>query len=98
MFSLILLTWIGFCVVVGFAASARGRDGLLWYVIAALISPPIAGITVLVMQNLKGSAPSANKMPTWFGVISVIVSTLLAPGLISLSLLFIGCTFFHDCL
>jgi hypothetical protein len=45
--SLILLTWIGFSVVVGVAAFARGRDGLLWYVIAALISPPLAGIAVL---------------------------------------------------
>jgi hypothetical protein len=43
--------WVGFAVVVGVAASARGRDGVGWFLLALIISPLIAFLLVLVMQK-----------------------------------------------
>jgi hypothetical protein len=45
--------WIAFAVVVGVAAASRGRNGFGWFVLALLISPLIALLLVLVMQNRR---------------------------------------------
>jgi len=43
--------WIAFCIVVGVAANARGRNGFGWFALALLISPLIALLLVLVMER-----------------------------------------------
>lgn len=49
-----LIIWLGFGVVTGLAAQARGRDFLPWLLIGAVTG--IFGlIAVLVMENLKKS-------------------------------------------
>jgi hypothetical protein len=45
--------WFAFAIVVGVAASARGRNGLGWFLLALIISPLIALLLVLVMQNRR---------------------------------------------
>lgn len=52
----IALFWIALAVVVGVAANARGRNGYLWFFIAVVVSPLIALLLVLVMQNLRQSS------------------------------------------
>jgi len=68
----VFLLWLAFAIVVGIAASARGRSGLAWFLIAVLISPLIALIAVLVMRNLAqtswaqephSTAPATKKCP-----------------------------------
>jgi hypothetical protein len=48
---IIFLFWIGFAVIVGIAASHRGRSGLGWGLLAILISPLLAGLLVLVLPR-----------------------------------------------
>lgn len=45
------LFWAAFAVVVAILASNRGRSGLLWFFIAVVISPLIAGLLVLVLPS-----------------------------------------------
>src|SRR5260370_12701663 len=52
----ILIFWLIFAIVVGVAADARGRNGVLWFVLAAIISPVLALILLLVQPDLKQSA------------------------------------------
>lgn len=55
----LLLFWVLFAGVVGLAAHARGRSGIGWFFIGVLVSPVLALIAVLVMQNLNdGSVDS----------------------------------------
>lgn len=51
------IVWaIGFAVITGLAANARGRDPMVWALIGAAFG--IFGlIAVLVMENLKGKQP-----------------------------------------
>lgn len=49
----ILIGWLVFSVVVGVLAHGRGRSGIGWSAIAALISPLLAGILLFVMADLK---------------------------------------------
>lgn len=49
----IAIGWLIFAVVVGVAASARGRSGFGWFLIALLISPLVALILVLVMKKTE---------------------------------------------
>lgn len=53
--------WIGFAVVVGVAANARGRNGVGWFFLAVIISPLLALLLVLVMQ--KRGPPNAARPP-----------------------------------
>ncbi|MEH2570651.1 hypothetical protein [Bradyrhizobium sp. AZCC 2289] len=46
----IVLFWIGLSIV-GVAANARGREGILWFFLALVISPLIALLAVLVMER-----------------------------------------------
>jgi multisubunit Na+/H+ antiporter MnhG subunit len=46
--------WIFLSIAVGlYAANHRGRSGLLWFLIAFLISPIIAFILALVLRDLR---------------------------------------------
>lgn len=48
----IVLGWFIFSIIVGVAASHRGRSGLGWFILATFISPVLALILVLVLPNL----------------------------------------------
>lgn len=48
-----IFIWGMFCVAVGLAASARGRSGFAWFLIALVMSPLIAILLVLVMRDLR---------------------------------------------
>jgi phosphotransferase system glucose/maltose/N-acetylglucosamine-specific IIC component len=52
----IAFLWFAFAVVVGVAASARGRNGVGWFVLALIISPLIALLLVLVMRRPESEA------------------------------------------
>lgn len=54
------LFWLALAVVVGFAASGRGRSGVGWFLIAILISPLLALILLLVMGSPGSPVASAN--------------------------------------
>ena len=56
----VLFFWIGFSIVVAVAASARGRTGILWFLLSLLISPLIALLLVLFMElkNVPSAAPA----------------------------------------
>lgn len=49
----VVLLWLAFCVGVGALASSRGRNPVVWFLLAVLISPLLAGIIVLVMKDEK---------------------------------------------
>jgi hypothetical protein len=45
------LVWLGLAIVVGVAASHRGRNGVGWFFLAVVITPLIAGLLVLVLPD-----------------------------------------------
>ncbi|MBB1594383.1 hypothetical protein [Achromobacter sp. UMC46] len=47
----ILLVWIGLSVAVGVVAAGRGRKAVGWTILACLISPVVAGIFLMVIDN-----------------------------------------------
>lgn len=47
----IIIPWILLAMVVGVAASGRGRKGFGWTVLACLISPVAAGIFLMVIDD-----------------------------------------------
>ena len=47
----IFFFWFVGSIIVGVAASARGRDGFGWFLLAALLSPLLAGVLVLVLPR-----------------------------------------------
>ncbi len=53
----VILFWFGFSVVVGIAASNRGRSGFGWFLLSLLISPLLSLILVLVMKDLSEVEP-----------------------------------------
>ncbi|MEN9420197.1 MAG: hypothetical protein RI988_3818 [Pseudomonadota bacterium] len=48
--------WIGLAVVVGVAATSRGRSGFGWFFLAVVISPLLAGLLVLALGR-RNQAP-----------------------------------------
>lgn len=52
----VAIVWLLLALVVGVAASGRGRSGFGWFVLAVVLSPLIAGLLVLAMPSLKGTA------------------------------------------
>jgi hypothetical protein len=46
-----IIFWIRFVVVVGVAANSRGRDGGGWFLLAAVISPILAGLLLLALPR-----------------------------------------------
>jgi Na+/H+-dicarboxylate symporter len=49
----IVIPWLLFSLVVGVAANARGRSGLIWFLFSILLSPVVTLLLVLVSKNLK---------------------------------------------
>jgi hypothetical protein len=49
----IIIGWLLLSAVVSVAASSRGRNGPLWFVIAVVTSPLIAILFVFALPNLK---------------------------------------------
>lgn len=45
--------WLVFSICVGAAASARGREGIVWFFVALFFSPLLAILLLLVFPNLK---------------------------------------------
>lgn len=60
----ILLLWFIFAVIVGVAASSRGRSGFGWFVLAIVISPLIAGLLMALMPSLTASADAERPTPS----------------------------------
>jgi hypothetical protein len=62
----ILLVWVGLAFTVGVTANRRGRDGINWFTLAVLISPPLAALFVWLLPakepfdgEIKFDAPQA---------------------------------------
>jgi hypothetical protein len=49
----ILVVWIIVSILVGVAASHRGRDGVGWFGVSVLVSPLVAPLLLLVLPNLN---------------------------------------------
>jgi len=49
------LVLLGLAIVVGIAASVRGRNGVGWFFLAVAITPLIAGLLVLVLPDANYS-------------------------------------------
>jgi hypothetical protein len=47
----ILLVWVGLAFTVGVTANRRGRDGINWFTLAVLISPPLAALLVWLLPE-----------------------------------------------
>lgn len=45
----IFIFWIGLAIVVGVAASRKGRSGFGWFLLACVFSPLLAGLLLLVL-------------------------------------------------
>jgi len=52
----IFIFWFFFAIVVGVAASARGRSGFGWFILAVFISPLLAVILLALFPSLKKEA------------------------------------------
>jgi hypothetical protein len=53
-----VLFWVGFAVVAGVAANARGRSGIGWFFLSLVISPLLSLLLVLVMKRIEPEAAS----------------------------------------
>jgi phosphate/sulfate permease len=60
----LILLWFGLAVVVGVAASTRGRSGFAWFLLAVVISPLLAGLLVLAMPSVRMEAVAASQNAT----------------------------------
>jgi len=47
----IIFFWLALAVIVGVTANTRGREAVLWFFLAAIISPLIAGLLLLVLPR-----------------------------------------------
>ena len=54
----VMLIWLFFALLVGMFASKRGRSGAGWMVLAAIISPLLAWLLLLVLADLKAQPPA----------------------------------------
>ena len=50
--------WIFFAVLVGMFAARRGRSGVGWFILAAILSPLLAWLLLLVLADLKPAPPA----------------------------------------
>jgi hypothetical protein len=55
-YGLWLVLWFLFSVLIGYAAKARGRDGLTWFLLALVLSPLIGLIGLLVVPDKRREA------------------------------------------
>lgn len=51
-----IVFWFIFAVVVGICGSSRGRSGIGWFFLAALLSPVLMLILLLVLPRKGGAA------------------------------------------
>ncbi|MCA3227776.1 MAG: zinc ribbon domain-containing protein [Burkholderiales bacterium] len=60
-----LIFWFLFAIVVGIAASSRGRSGFGWFLLSCLISPLLGLILVLVLakNEPRRGDPPPNYVP-----------------------------------
>lgn len=70
---MIVLVYIFFVLCIFCLARSRGRSGIIWAIIALIISPLFAGILLLVMQNLR-------KQQTSNQVVQVVVNNVVNPA------------------
>jgi hypothetical protein len=49
----IVVLWIGLALLIGFIANSAGRNGFLWFLLAVVISPLLAGIFLLMAGAVK---------------------------------------------
>lgn len=59
----IVLFWLVLAIIVGVAANTRGRSGFGWFLLAAIISPLIAGLLLLALPRISGVAPKVEVRP-----------------------------------
>jgi hypothetical protein len=50
---LLIVGWIVVCVVVGIAATARGRSLIAWSLLSVFISPVVGLLLLLVLPNRR---------------------------------------------
>lgn len=48
--------WLLFCVAIGYFASTRGRNAVIWFILAIIFSPLITGVVLLLMKDLSTSS------------------------------------------
>lgn len=56
-----IFLWLGLSIVTAVAANARGRSGIAWFFIAAIFSPLLGLVAVLVMRDLSAEQASATR-------------------------------------
>ena len=61
---MIFVVWLIFAIVVGIAASGRGRSGFGWFLLAAFFSPLIAGVLLALLPSRLPLTPVAPTYPT----------------------------------
>lgn len=49
----IAVLWFGLAVVIGVAASHRGRSGFGWFLLTVFISPVLTGLLLLALPRLN---------------------------------------------
>lgn len=63
----IVYFWFAFSIIVGVAAHTRGRNELLWFLMAAVFTPLVAGCLLLAMEIKPGhvyvTAPTVDETP-----------------------------------
>jgi hypothetical protein len=66
----IFVGWVVFAIIVGFLGSKRGRSGLGWGFLAAIISPLLAGIILFIIPDLvvEAEKKKAEQKAYWDGV------------------------------
>jgi hypothetical protein len=61
----LFLFWFIFAVVIGVAASSRGRSGLGWWLLAMIISPVLALVLLVLLPSLRAEAvATGHSIPT----------------------------------
>ena len=91
----IFCAWVAFAVIVGVVASARGRVGYGWFLLALVISPLIVGPLVLALprQYAPRSAGWTSTSPLssiakWVGI-TIIFGCLVFVGMMLLAFVLI---------
>jgi hypothetical protein len=49
---IVALLWLAFTIIVAVVANTRGRDAIGWFLLAAVVSPLIAGLLLLALPRL----------------------------------------------
>ena len=75
--------WLGLAIIVGVAADKRGRNGFVWFGMAAIFSPILVGLLLLVMGYNEGPVllidGGAEHEPMSVGS-SIVVAVVLLSG------------------